>query len=82
MSRKKENCDVFMGLCGAYNENQYGKCDVYSDGMCHNWIEPDIRDRIAHCEHRNRMRDRTLRKAICDSLQQTNGGAKPKSTKR
>jgi hypothetical protein len=63
MSRKK-NCDVFMGLCGAYNEHQLGKCDVYSDGLCHSWIESDLRDRIAHCAHRNRMRDKALRKAI------------------
>ena len=70
MPRKKENCDVFMGLCGAYNKHQLGRCEIYSDGSSHMWIEPDIRDRIAHCEHRNRMRGSTLRKAICDSLQQ------------
>lgn len=65
---KKEHCDVFMGLCGAYNEMQVGKCNIYSDGICHNWIEPDIRDRIAHCDHRLRMCDKTLRKAIREGV--------------
>ena len=45
------NCDVYAGLCGAFNKSAIYRCEIYSDGICHNWIErPEVL--VYKCGHR------------------------------
>ena len=46
-------CDVANGWCEALDLD--GDCGHYSDGICHTWMEDDVRIRIKDCEHRNRI---------------------------
>jgi hypothetical protein len=51
---KIKECDVFNGLCGAYNNKSPGKCMMYS---CtgHVWLRNKLEDRIMNCLHRQEM---------------------------